>query len=70
MKIEPNEVICVIMTDKDMFKYQSKDFFDKALEKFKADKTLAFCKGQVFLSFDEAAVAYKTLVEHYNGLSE
>ena len=70
VKIEPDDVIYVIMTDKDMFKYQSKDVFEEALEKFNADESLAFCKGQVFSSFDEAAVAYETLMDHYNGLSE
>ena len=58
------------MTDKDMFKYQSKDVFDKALKNFKADETHDFCKSQMFSSFDNAAVAYKTLLDHYNGLSE
>ena len=58
------------MTDKDMYKYQSKDVFDEALEKYKADETHAFCKSQMFSSFEDAAVAYKTLVKHYNGLSK
>ena len=51
VKIEPDEIIYVIMTDKDMYKYQSKDVFDEALEKFKTNETLAFLQGSSFFVF-------------------
>ena len=70
IKIEPEEFIYVIMTNDEIYKYKTKEIFDKAVEKIKACNKISFYRTQAFSDSNEADKAYKILMAHYNGLSE
>ena len=42
VKQKPEEILFVIMTNKDMHRYQTKSLFDEDLEKLKKDKEVLF----------------------------
>ena len=62
IKIEPEEMIFAIMTDKDIYKYKTKEVFDEKLEEIKEGEKMAFITSQVFASFEDADMAYSRLV--------
>ena len=70
IKIEPEEMIFAIMTDRDIYKYKTKEVFDEKLEEIKEGEKMAFITSQVFASFEDADTAYSRLMDHYNGLSD
>ena len=70
IKIEPEEIIYVIMTNDDMYKYKTKEIFDEAVEKMKKSDKILFYRTQAFNDSGEADKSYKTLMAHYNGLLE
>ena len=50
-------MIFAIMTDKDIYKYKTKEVFDEKLEEIKDGEKMAFITSQVFASFEDADTA-------------
>ena len=70
IKIEPEEIIYVIMTNDDIYKYKTREIFNEAVEKIKESDKISFYRTQAFNDSGEADKAYETLMAHYNNLSE
>ena len=70
VKQEPEEVLFVIMTNKDMHRYQTKSLFDEDLEKFKKDESVLFIRTEKFNNLEQAEKAYETVMAKYNRMSE
>ena len=70
VKQEPEEILFVIMTNKDMHWYQTKSLFDEDLKKLKKDKEVLFIWTEKFNSLEQAEKAYETIMAKYNRMSE
>ena len=70
VKQEPEEVLFVIMTNKDMHQYQTKSLFDEYLEKLKKDQDILFIRTKKFNNPEQAEKAYETVMAKYNRMSE